>query len=152
MAKSALPVIPRVVFGVVEPAMLMPRQPRRLLRRASPALPALPALPPQALVLLLQLTNVFLLLAGLAVLCSWTAHASVARWYLVAVALADYGHVWACYRGVGARVFWDTAAWNDMLWGAVAGSAALNVLRWATLLGAFGRVRGPRGPPAPEGA
>lgn len=103
-------------------------------------------IPPQALVLLLQLVNVYLLLAAIAVICSWTSHASVARWYLIAVALADYGHIWACYRGVGPDVFWDVGKWNDMLWGGVAVSAGLNALRWLTVLGAFGALRDPRGP------
>lgn len=94
--------------------------------------------PAQGLVLALQLTNVYLLLAALAVVCSWTPHASVARWYLVAVALADYGHIAACYRGVGADVFWDVARWNDMMWGGVGVSVVLNVLRWLTVLGVPG--------------
>ncbi|KAI1212435.1 uncharacterized protein F4807DRAFT_371211 [Annulohypoxylon truncatum] len=154
MAKSSLPVIPRIVFGVVEPAMLVwaykdsLENPTAFFAAQAPPFSA-DAVPPQALVLLLQLTNVYLLLAAVAVLCSWTSHASIAKWYLVAVALADYGHVHACYRGVGPDVFWDTSSWNAMLWGGVGVSAALNVLRWATLLGAFGRLRDPRGPPAP---
>ncbi|KAI1761715.1 hypothetical protein GGR53DRAFT_469017 [Hypoxylon sp. FL1150] len=105
-------------------------------------------IPPQALVLLLQLANVYLLLAALAVLCTFTPHAVVARWYLTAVAFADYGHIWACYKGVGPDVFWDVGTWNDMLWGGIGVSAALNVVRWLALLGAFGAVRDPRDPVA----
>lgn len=49
----------------------------------------------------LQLVNVYLLLAAMAVICTWTPHARTARWYLAAVSLADYGHIYACYVGVG---------------------------------------------------
>lgn len=49
----------------------------------------------------LQLVNVYLFLAAVAVICTWTPHASIARWYLAAIALADYGHIFACYVGVG---------------------------------------------------
>ncbi|KAI1143911.1 hypothetical protein F5Y05DRAFT_10691 [Hypoxylon sp. FL0543] len=154
MAKSCLSVIPLTVFGVVEPVLLVWAYVIAL--QDLPAyyeaqvpdvpLPAPGQVPPQGRVLLLQLVNVYLLLAALAVVCSWTPHAAVARWYLVAVALADYGHIWACYRGVGADVFWDLGRWNDMLWGGVGVSAALNLLRWLTVLGVFGAVRDPRGP------
>lgn len=60
------------------------------------------------------------------------------------MAFADYGHIWACYQGVGPEVFWDLGSWNDMLWGGVGVSAALNAFRWLTVLGAFGAVRDPR--------
>ncbi|KAI1655123.1 hypothetical protein F4813DRAFT_190450 [Daldinia decipiens] len=87
MAKSCLPAFPLVVFGVVEPILLIwayivaLRDPAAFFAAQVPncALPVSEPLPPQALVLLLQLINVFLLLAGLAVVCSWTPHASVAR-------------------------------------------------------------------------
>ena len=46
---------------------------------------------PQALALTLQMGNVLLLLAGIALICCWTTHASIARWYLIVVALADLG-------------------------------------------------------------
>ncbi|KAK6950276.1 hypothetical protein Daesc_008602 [Daldinia eschscholtzii] len=159
MAKSCLPAFPLVVFGVVEPILLIwayivaLRDPASYFAAQVPhvPIPSSEPLSPQSLALLLQLANVFLLLAALAVVCSWTAQASVARWYLVAVALADYGHVWACYRGVGAEVFWDTAKWNDVLWGGVAGSLVLNVLRWGTLVGAFGEIRDPRRPKGAAG-
>ncbi|KAI2630660.1 hypothetical protein GGR54DRAFT_648260 [Hypoxylon sp. NC1633] len=157
MAKSCLPIFPLVVFGIVEPALLLwgyivaLRNPRAFYAAQAshaplPAYPASPTtspsgdVPPQSLVLLLQLANVYALLAALGVACTWTPHASVARRFLLALALADYGHVWAAYRGVGAQVFWTPALWNDVLWGGVAGSAVLNGLRWLTLLGAFGAV------------
>ncbi|KAI4866376.1 hypothetical protein F4820DRAFT_447072 [Hypoxylon rubiginosum] len=154
MAKSCLPAIPLAIFGVIEPAMLVwayiiahrdlpsfyaAQAPNHLHPSSSPV-------PAPALVLLLQLVNVYLLLAAVAVVCSWTTHASVSRGYLVAVAFADYGHVWACYKGVGPDLFWDLSRWNDMLWGAVGVSLALNVFRWLTVLGAFGSVRDPRDP------
>ncbi|KAI1457243.1 hypothetical protein F4805DRAFT_429407 [Annulohypoxylon moriforme] len=151
MAKSSLPVIPRIVFGVVEPAMLIwaykdcQTNPTAFFAAQAPPFTA-DSIPPQALVLLLQLVNVYLLLAALAVLCSWTSHKSVAKWYLLVVAFADYGHIWACYRGVGEEVFWDTGRWNEMLWGGVGVSVLLNLARWGTLLGGFGRLRDPRDP------
>ena len=94
--------------------------------------------PPQALGLALQMANVLLLLAFLAVVCVWTPHASVSRGYLAAVALADYGHIYAAHRAVGPAIFWDVSRWDDMLWGNVGASAVLNVLRLATIVGVFG--------------
>ncbi|KAI0382859.1 hypothetical protein F5Y04DRAFT_252480 [Hypomontagnella monticulosa] len=146
MARSCLSTFPLVVFGVIEPALLIwayitgQRDPTSFYLAQTPGpIPASAAsAPAQGLVLTLQLLNVYLLLAGIAVICSWTPHAEVARWYLIVVALADYGHIAACYQGVGPEVFWDVSLWNDMLWGGVAVSAALNVVRWLTVLGVPG--------------
>lgn len=93
---------------------------------------------PQALSLAMQMGNVMLLLALLAVVCCWTPHGAVSRGYLLAVAVADWGHIYATYATVGADFFWDVRRWNDMVWGNVGVSVVLNVLRLLTVAGAFG--------------
>lgn len=93
--------------------------------------------PPQARLLVRLLANVYLLLALLAVICIWTPHRSVAIYYLLAVALADLGHIYATYI-VWGSAFWDLNQWNDMMWGNVGVSAFLHVNRLATVLGVFG--------------
>lgn len=104
-----------------------------------PAAPAAASdLTPQALVLTLQMGNVLLLLAALALICCWTPRAATSRWYLVAVAFADYGHIYGTYAGMGREAFCDVRGWNDAVWGAVGASAFLNVFRWLTVLGVFG--------------
>ncbi len=97
---------------------------------------------PQALSLSLQIGNVLLLLAFMALICSWTQHADISKKYLVAVALADFGHIYASYASLGDQIFWDVSKWNDMVWGSVGISAFLNVNRWATVLGLFGAIGG----------
>lgn len=67
-----------------------------------------------------QLGNIYLLLAmaGVAVLYS-TTEAKVVRNYLVALWIADIGHVAAtCYVLEYERVV-DIAKWNSMTWGNV---------------------------------
>jgi hypothetical protein len=66
-------------------------------------------------VLVLQLGNVLLLLAAIAVLCCFTTHPEIARRYLVIVAVADIGHIYSCYAGMGSQQFWDFANYNDMV-------------------------------------
>lgn len=95
-------------------------------------------LQPQALVLSLQMGNVLLLLAAMAVICCWTPRPSTSRWYLVAVAFADYGHIYGTYVGMGRDAFLDVRGWNDAVWGSVGASTVLNIFRWLTVLGAFG--------------
>lgn len=95
-------------------------------------------LQPQALVLSLQMGNVLLLLAAMAVICCWTPRSSTSKWYLVAVAFADYGHIYGTYAGMGRDAFLDVGGWNDAVWGSVGASAVLNIFRWLTVLGAFG--------------
>ncbi|KAI1190554.1 hypothetical protein F5B17DRAFT_62615 [Nemania serpens] len=150
MAVTCLPTFPFVIFGVVEPALLVTayittlqdpftfyaKQAQNHELSTGPA-----SFPPQAQILTLQLVNVYLLLAAMAVICSWTTHASVARSYLAAVSLADYGHIWACYVGVGLDLLLQPAEWNDMLWGSVGVSLFLNAVRLLTLAGVFGPVK-----------
>jgi hypothetical protein len=74
----------------------------------------------------------------LAIVCIWTNYRSVANYYLLAVALADLGHIYAVYC-VWGQAFWDLNQWNDMMWGNVGVSAFLHINRLATVLGVFGR-------------
>ena len=57
------------------------------------------------------------------------------------IALADIGHIYSCYAGMGSQQFWDFANYNDMAWGNIGGSAFLCVNRIATVLGVFGEIR-----------
>ena len=87
-----------------------------------------------------MLGNVFLLLAGLAVLCCFFGDAKVARGYLAIVAIADVGHIYCSYLGMGEKYFWDLNLWNRMVWSNVGVSAFLCVNRIATVSGVFGKV------------
>lgn len=102
--------------------------------------PATSEIEPQALALHLQLTNIFMLLALLALVCCWTSSAGVARRYLVAVAIADLGHIWVAYKTTGPEYFWNPAGWNDLTWGNVGVSIFLHVNRWLTVAGLFGTL------------
>lgn len=97
---------------------------------------------PQGLVMTMQLGNVFLLLAFIALICVWTPHPEVARYYCLAVGLADWGHIYSTYRGVGHEYFFNPSGWSDMIWGNVGVSVFLNVIRFATVAGVFGNVGG----------
>jgi len=91
--------------------------------------------------MVLQFGNVLLLLAALAVLCCFTAHPEISRRYLMIVAIADLGHIYSCYIGMGSRQFLDYANYNDMAWGSIGGSAFLFVNRILTVLGIFGQIK-----------
>ena len=98
------------------------------------------AFTPQAQALTLQVGNVLLLLAAIAVICCWTRHREIAFGYLVVVALADFGHIYASYCADPAY-FWDVARWNGVMAGNVGVSAFLNVNRWLTVSGVFGDIK-----------
>lgn len=68
----------------------------------------------------LQLGNLYLLLCmvGLAVLSS-TSEIKVVRNYLVALWIADIGHVALTWHALGHDSFVDIAGWNAMTWGNV---------------------------------
>ncbi|KAK3307202.1 uncharacterized protein B0T15DRAFT_510502 [Chaetomium strumarium] len=147
MARSTLPTFPLLVFGIIEPLLLVwayiigMGNPHEYLAKQIPGgSPSTTSFSPQAEGVTLQLINVFLLLAPMAVICCFSSDPATVKGYLFAVALADYGHMYATYRAVGEEVFFNTSLWNDMVWGGVAVNATLNVLRWLTLFGAFGRI------------
>lgn len=96
--------------------------------------------PAQAQLLLGQLHNIYLLLAGLAIVCCWTSDRTVARNYLLVVALADLGHIYTVYKVFGYEKFMNLGSWNDATWGNVGVSVFLHVNRLATVLGVFGRT------------
>lgn len=95
---------------------------------------------PSSMVLTLQIGNIFLLLAAMAIICVFTPHPEIAKWYLIAVALGDLGHIWSCYVGMGSS-FWDVGSWNGVVWGNIGASAFLHVNRLATVFGLFGRIK-----------
>lgn len=98
-------------------------------------------IPSSALILSYTLGNIFLLLAGFAVLCTvWTRDAGVTKGYLFIVACADLGHIYSSYQVMGPKVFWDFQNYNSMMWGNIGFSAFLHVNRGLTLIGAFGKV------------
>ncbi|KAI1330489.1 hypothetical protein F5Y16DRAFT_363294 [Xylariaceae sp. FL0255] len=151
MAISCLPTFPLFIFGILEPALLVyayyvaMADPYAFYAAQTPThnlgASSITTFPPQAQIFTYQLVNVYLLLAGLALTCSFTRHASVAKLYLFFVALADYGHILSCYLVIPTNVLLDVSQWNDMIWGSVGGSIFLNVVRLGTLLGLFGAVR-----------
>ncbi|KAF9879379.1 hypothetical protein CkaCkLH20_02922 [Colletotrichum karsti] len=145
---SALPTFPRLVFTVFEPislaagflgAVIDPDWfiSEQIAPAATAGLPA-PASDNDRLVAL-QLGNIYLLMAmvGLAVLNS-TSELKVVRSYLVALWIADLGHIFVCYYAMGLDRFVDVASWNSMTWGNVGVTAFLCLTRSAYLLGWFG--------------
>lgn len=97
--------------------------------------------PGQALSVTLQLGNVLLLLAALALVCCFSPSSATAKWYLIAVAFADWGHIYSSYRSLDTEVFWHPAQWNGIVAGSIVVSAFLNLARWMTVAGAFGPLK-----------
>jgi hypothetical protein len=99
--------------------------------------------PQAALVLSYSIGNMFLLLAGIALLYTvLTRDARVTRCYLLIVACGDLGHIYASYKVIESSVFCDFGNYNDMMFGNVVVSAFLQINRLATLMGVFGKVGG----------
>ncbi|KAF2165428.1 hypothetical protein M409DRAFT_24278 [Zasmidium cellare ATCC 36951] len=148
MKYFCLPTFPFIVFGIIEPMLLASAyiigiyDPIAFYASQTPNHFSPASLPPQAETLTLQLLNILLLLAAMALICSWTLNPSTTKAYLFVVALADYGHIYATYRAVESEYFWDVGMWNLVVWGNVGVKLVLNAVRVATLLGWFGEVRG----------
>ncbi|KAK4197642.1 hypothetical protein QBC40DRAFT_285137 [Triangularia verruculosa] len=156
MTRAILPTFPLIILGVVEPLLLLQayrvgivnpgaydyftRQlPPDLLYTTKSTQP--PEFSPQAELVTLQLVNVLLLLAGMAIVCCFSKDRFTVKGYCIAVAFADYGHIWAIYKALGPEAFWEFGKWNDMVWGGVLASVLLNLVRWGVVFDVFGKLK-----------
>ncbi|PYH44926.1 uncharacterized protein BP01DRAFT_341687 [Aspergillus saccharolyticus JOP 1030-1] len=154
---SILPPWPNLIFGIFEPISLIAgavsplinlnhfitdQIPHAQTPPPSVSAPANPLLQPQAVSLAYQLGNLYGLLALLGVgILTTSTEPQVIRNYLLALLVADVGHIYATGWGMGWERFQDIAGWNILTWGNVAVTAFLGVNRILFLLGWFGSCR-----------
>ncbi|KAI9645317.1 hypothetical protein NHQ30_006053 [Ciborinia camelliae] len=144
---SILPPIPMFVFTIFEPISLVSGFigaiifPEWFIEEQIALSPHEPV-SDNARLVALQLGNIYLLLAmiGVAVLYS-TREAKVVRSYLVALWLADIGHLAVTYHILGWERVMDIARWNSMTFGNIGATLFLFLARSAYLLGLFGPDR-----------
>ncbi|KAF2115726.1 hypothetical protein BDV96DRAFT_492708 [Lophiotrema nucula] len=145
---TVLPFWPALLFTYLEPISLIMgwnaawNSPDTFVQRQ---VPTSTLVPPSAGALCLSYTtgNIFILLAGIAILCTAiTRENRVARVYLFIIACGDLGHIYSSYKAMGPEAFWNFNDYNEMMWGNIGVSAFLHVNRGLTLIGAFGRFRG----------
>ena len=104
-----------------------------------------PALHPSSIALAYQLGNLYFLLFLVGVgVCYSTSEPKVLRNYLIALAIADIGHIYATYVAMGWEGFIDIASWNALTWGNIGASGFLFVNRLAYMVGVFGFVKAPK--------
>ncbi|CAG8982949.1 hypothetical protein HYALB_00003527 [Hymenoscyphus albidus] len=146
---SILPPFPKFVLTVLEPISLVAGavapfiSAEWFIAEQSPLTPVQP-ISANAATVAYQLGNIYLLLAmvGIAVLYT-TTEAAVVRNYVIALWIADIGHVAiTCYGIEYARLI-DIASWNPMTWGNIAATVFLFMTRTGYLLGLFGTDRIP---------
>ncbi|KAL1998319.1 hypothetical protein VTN02DRAFT_6419 [Thermoascus thermophilus] len=153
---TIFPKWPHILFGIVEPLFLLGGYLTSIFNlygfiygqtpqaRAPPLSPR-PGLEPSTLALAYQLANIYLLLfmLGIAV-CHTTTEPKVLRHYLIALALADLGHLWSTYAAMGWDSFWDFSGWGAIAFGNIAVTGFLFVNRVMYLWGWFGEAKAPR--------
>ncbi|PSN67397.1 hypothetical protein BS50DRAFT_634769 [Corynespora cassiicola Philippines] len=140
---------PALLFTYLEPIALLLgwrsafTEPSDFVTKQAPTT-SLSPVPTGALILSYTTGNIYFLLAALAVLCTAiTRESRVAKWYLFMVAMADLGHIYSSYKGMGQEAFLNFNDYTDLMWGNIGVSAFLHVNRIATVLGVFGRI-GPK--------
>jgi len=141
---SRLPTLPRIVFTVLEPISLIggfvPAVffPDWFINEQL-AQPAAVASPENSRLVAQQLGNAYglLFMVGVAVLYT-TSELKVVRNYLMALLIADIGHVAVTYLALQHDKFMAVSQWNAMTWGNVGATTCLAMMRAAYLLGLFG--------------
>ncbi|KAL6702644.1 hypothetical protein ACN47E_001267 [Coniothyrium glycines] len=145
-----LPVWPAIVFAYFEPVTTVigfwaaVSDPTSFITRQLPSsyTTVTDVMPRTSIILAYSLGSIFLLLAALNILCLVISRdARVSRYYLVLLASADIGHMYANYKGMGPEVFWDFRNYNEMMIGNIWITLFLFVNRVGTLAGIFGRLR-----------
>ncbi|PTB70519.1 hypothetical protein BBK36DRAFT_1165043 [Trichoderma citrinoviride] len=147
MMAASLPPFPRLVFTVLEPLSLVAGFAGAVYDPAWFVAQQIPQDKPVAasensIVMAHQLGNMYLAMCfvGLA-LFRTTSEARVIRSYLVALLLADAGHVGFTWYGMGTDRFMDVSGWNAMAWGNLGATLFLAFTRIAYLSGMFGPDR-----------
>lgn len=100
---------------------------------------------PSTVAVAYQLGNIYLLLMfmGVGIMYS-TSEPRVLRNYLIALAIADLGHIYATYVAMGWDAFVEVGSWGAVTWGNIGASAFLFANRVAYLLGVFGYAKAPK--------
>lgn len=70
-----------------------------------------------------------------------TSEPKVVRNYIIALWIADIGHLAATHHGLGYKHFIDVGHWNPMAWGNIGATMFLFITRSAYLVGLFGNDR-----------
>ena len=70
-----------------------------------------------------------------------TTEPKVVRNFLIACAIADVGHVYACYYVMGHKSFMNVGDWSEVVWGNVGVTTGLFVARMLYFTGVFGKDR-----------
>ncbi|PYI27589.1 hypothetical protein BP00DRAFT_429143 [Aspergillus indologenus CBS 114.80] len=148
---TILPPWPNLIFGILEPISLIAGALSPLLNLPAFITDQIPhaqgqgqsnPIPPQTISLAYQLGNLYGLLALLGLgLLRTTTEPAVIRRYLLALLVADVGHIAATGWAMGWARFGDVGGWNALTWGNVAVTAFLGVQRVLFLGGWLGECR-----------
>jgi hypothetical protein len=141
---SALPAIPRCVFGIFEPAILIVAffatsvLPKYYVSSQSDCPISRPLFRSEE-IHLYQLSNLFLLIAFISIyVMNATDDIKVARAFLTALWWGDIGHLAATAWCMSWKSFSDVSKWNLVQWGNIAIPAFLLTIRTLYFLGLFG--------------
>ncbi|KAL7894793.1 hypothetical protein HDV63DRAFT_138392 [Trichoderma sp. SZMC 28014] len=141
---ASLPQFPRVVFTILEPMSLVAGflgavyDPAWFVAQQIPQDKPLVA-SENSVVLAHQLGNLYLGMCFVGLSLFWsTSEIKVIRSYLIALLIADAGHVGFTWYGMGSERFFDVSGWNAMAWGNIGATLFLALTRIAYLSGMFG--------------
>ncbi|KAL4884730.1 hypothetical protein BJY04DRAFT_169854 [Aspergillus karnatakaensis] len=152
MPSTIFPTWPHIVFAIFEPITLIGGwlcpilDLQRFIADQIPSATSELEVHATSYALAYQLSNVYGLLAlvGMGVLNA-TSEPKVLRNYLIALAIADVGHIYVTHLAMGPELFFDLRGWNVLTWGNVGVTGFLLVNRLLYFLGVFGHAQSASG-------
>ncbi|CAG9978776.1 unnamed protein product [Clonostachys byssicola] len=147
MSNYCLPVVPRIILGIIDPLAITLAVVGAISDPATFYVHQVPKPvdhPPHETevftrVIALNIAALMLSIAASQVIGVWiNKSASTIKWLMISHFLADILYLYSAYLAVGPDYFWNPSQWNSGMWGLIITDNLFNAARILSVLGVFG--------------
>ncbi|VUC26704.1 unnamed protein product [Clonostachys rosea] len=146
MTNYCLPLVPRIILGIVDPLAITLAAVSAISDSAAFYVRQVPKpvdhpheVEVYTRVIALNIAALMLSIAASQVIGVWiNKSAATIKWLMISHLLADILYLYSAYEAVGAAYFWDPSQWNGGMWGLIITDNLFNVTRILSVLGVFG--------------
>ncbi|CAH0055013.1 unnamed protein product [Clonostachys solani] len=146
MTNYCLPVVPRIILGILDPLAIVLTSVAAISDSAGFYVSQVPKpvdhpgeIEVYTRVISLNIAAFLLSIAATQVIGVWVnKSASVIKWLLISYLLADILFLYSAYEAVGKDYFWNPSQWTSSMWGLIFTENFFNITRILSVLGVFG--------------